>query len=40
MWYDESVFYQRYTLGLCGEPRENDGAASHRLRGLFDRVGP
>ena len=35
MWYDESVFYQIYPLGLCGAPRENDGVPEHRLRRSF-----
>ena len=31
MWYEESVFYQIYPLGLCGAPRENDGVQEHRI---------
>lgn len=38
MWYDESVFYQIYPLGLCGAPRENDGIPEHRLRRIFDWI--
>ena len=25
MWFEESVFYQIYPLGLCGCAHENDG---------------
>lgn len=25
MWFNESVFYQIYTLNFCGAPRDNDG---------------
>ena len=31
MWFDESVIYQIYPLGLCGAPRENDGIQAHRI---------
>ena len=24
MWFNESVFYQIYTLNFCGAPRDND----------------
>ena len=36
MWSDKSVFYQIYPLGLCGAPRENDGATVPRIRRLLD----
>ena len=32
MWFDESVIYQIYPLGLCGAPLENDGALVPRIR--------
>lgn len=38
MWYEESVFYQIYPLGLCGAPRENDGIAVPRLLRLLGWV--
>lgn len=31
MWYDESVAYQIYPLGLCGAPEKNDGTEAHRI---------
>ena len=31
MWFDESVFYQIYPLGLCGAPAHNDGVQAHRI---------
>ena len=35
-WYDESVFYHIYPLGLSGAPRKNDyGKPVHRLRSLL-----
>ena len=35
-WYDESVFYHIYPLGLTGAPKRNDyGAPVHRLRSLL-----
>ena len=34
MWYEESVFYQIYPLGLCGAPLKNDGRPSHRIQAL------
>ena len=30
-WYDESVVYQIYPLGLTGAPYENDGVQEHRI---------
>ena len=30
-WYDESVVYQIYPLGLTGAPYENDGIQAHRI---------
>ena len=38
MWYDESVVYQIYPLGLCGAPAQNDGVQSHRILRLLDWV--
>ncbi len=35
-WYDESVAYQIYPLGLTGAPYENDGVLVHRLTQLID----
>jgi glycosidase len=32
MWYEESVFYQIYPLGLCGAPDRNDGIIVPRIR--------
>ena len=35
-WYNESVFYHIYPLGLCGAPKKNDyGKPVHRLRTLL-----
>ena len=36
MWYDESVLYQIYPLGLCGAPHDNDGVCVPRVRVLTD----
>ena len=36
MWYDESVFYQFYTLGVCGAPKQNTGEEGHRLQTLLN----
>ena len=38
MWYNESVFYQLYPLGLCGAPWVNDGALEHRLLKIRDWI--
>lgn len=38
MWFEESVVYQIYPLGLCGAPAENDGVAEHRILTLLDWV--
>ena len=38
MWFDKSVIYQIYPLGLCGAPRENDGVQEHRILRLLDWV--
>lgn len=37
-WYEESVVYQVYPLGLCGAPHQNDGASEpeRRLHRLVD----
>ena len=37
MWFDESVIYQIYPLGLCGAPAENDGVVTPRILRLLDR---
>ena len=35
-WYDESVFYHIYPLGLTGAPKHNDyGEPVHRLQSLL-----
>ena len=38
MWYDESVLYQIYPLGLCGAPADNDGREEPRILRLLDWV--
>ncbi len=38
MWFDESVIYQIYPLGLCGAPAENDGVVTPRILRLMDWV--
>ena len=39
-WYDESVFYHIYPLGLTGAPKHNDyGEPAHRLRNLIPWIG-
>lgn len=38
MWAYESVFYQIYTLGLCGAPFENDGVQEHRILKVQDFI--
>lgn len=38
MWFEESVFYQIYPLGLCSAPRENDGGTEPRILKLLDWV--
>ncbi len=38
MWFDESIVYQIYPLGLCGAPSRNDGIQEHRILGLLDWV--
>ncbi len=38
MWFDKTVLYQIYPLGLCGAPAENDGVQAHRLLTLLDWV--
>ena len=35
-WFENSVCYQIYPLGLCGAPYENDGVLEHRLLKLID----
>ena len=31
MWYNESVIYQIYPLGMCGAPAVNDGVLTSRI---------
>ncbi len=38
MWFDESVIYQIYPLGLCGAPRDNDGVQVPRVRRVLDWI--
>ena len=38
MWFEESVFYQIYPLGLCGAPRENDGVLVPRVQKILNFV--
>ena len=38
MWFDQAVIYQIYPLGLCGAPKDNDGAKSPRILRLLDWV--
>lgn len=35
-WFETSVCYQIYPLGLCGAPYENDGILEHRILKLID----
>jgi len=35
-WFETSVFYQIYPLGLCDAPYENDGVLEHRILKLID----
>lgn len=38
MWFDESMFYQFYPLGMCGAPRSNDDVCVPRIRGLTEWI--
>ncbi len=38
MWFDESVIYQIYPLGLCGAPEDNDGVKTPRILRVLDWV--
>jgi len=38
MWFDQTVIYQIYPLGLCGAPRDNDEVQDHRILKLLDWV--
>ena len=38
MWFDESVLYQIYPLGLCGAPAVNDKNLQHRILKIADLV--
>ena len=35
MWFDNSVIYQIYPLGLCGAPEENDSTVQPRILNLL-----
>ena len=35
-WFETSVLYQIYPLGLCDAPYENDGVLEHRILKLID----
>ncbi|HIW54740.1 MAG TPA: maltodextrin glucosidase [Candidatus Ruthenibacterium merdigallinarum] len=39
MWFDESVFYQIYPLGMCGAPAHNDGVTQSRILRVEGWVG-
>lgn len=36
MWYQESVLYQIYPLGMCGAPQYNDGVCEPRIRRILN----
>ena len=38
MWYETSVFYQIYPLGMCGAPHENDGVQVSRILKVRDWI--
>ncbi|GHU81418.1 hypothetical protein FACS1894191_8290 [Clostridia bacterium] len=38
MWAYDTTFYQLYTLGFCGAPKENDGKFSPRIRKVIDWI--
>ncbi len=41
MWFDRSVIYQIYPLGLCGAPLQNegtDGSKAHRILRILDWI--
>ena len=38
MWYDETLFYQIYPLGMCGAPRENDGNTVDRISRVINWI--
>ena len=38
MWFDETVVYQIYPLGLCGAPEGNDGVPQSRILRILDWV--
>ncbi|MGX8681004.1 MAG: alpha-amylase family glycosyl hydrolase, partial [bacterium] len=35
MWFQDSVFYQIYTLNFCGAPEFNDGKVTFRMERLY-----
>ncbi|MEG2488611.1 alpha-amylase family glycosyl hydrolase [Anaerorhabdus sp.] len=35
MWFENSIFYQIYTLGFCGAPHTNDGIQVSRLNDII-----
>ncbi|MBQ8525466.1 MAG: maltodextrin glucosidase [Clostridia bacterium] len=38
MWFNESIIYQIYPLGMCGAPAVNDGELSHRILRVIDFI--
>ena len=38
MWFDNSVIYQIYPLGLCGAPYANDGIEADRIKTLHNYI--
>lgn len=38
MWFNESIIYQIYPLGLCGAPEINDGIQEHRILKIADYI--
>ena len=38
MWYNESVIYQIYPLGMCGAPDTNDGVLTSRILRVIDFI--
>ena len=38
MWFNESVIYQIYPLGMCGAPQTNDGVLTPRILRVIDFI--
>ncbi|MBQ7901846.1 MAG: maltodextrin glucosidase [Clostridia bacterium] len=38
MWFDNSVIYQIYPLGLCGAPHTNDGIEADRIKAVHNYI--